>query len=112
MTTAELILGIAQLCVPLVGFWLVWKTLAQKTDSDKRSEWWRRFSWAVDKTESDNEETLVAAWEVLALLGASELATDSEQDIIDSLTFWQDNATLDSDVEVGDNEPNNNHKEA
>lgn len=41
-------LRLVQLIIAGGGLIAVILTLQQKTNSDNRSEWWRRFTWAVE----------------------------------------------------------------
>lgn len=69
------------LIVGVVGFAGVIAGMAQRTYSDRRVEWWRRATWAVDHTLSDNVDAQVLGFEVLARLQSSPLVTKTEADM-------------------------------
>lgn len=69
----------ATLVVGVIGFAGVTATLVQRTLSDKRAEWWRRATWAVDHTLSDNIDAQVVGFDILGKLQQSRLITDSDR---------------------------------
>ena len=69
------------LVVGVIGFAGVIAGLAQRTRADKRAEWWRRATWAVDHTLSDNEDAQVIGFDVLGKLQRSHLITRTDRDL-------------------------------
>ncbi|WPF66061.1 MULTISPECIES: hypothetical protein [unclassified Corynebacterium] len=61
------------------------RTLAQKTESDNRAEWWKRYTWAMEKVYDEREEVMVTGWELIDCLSQSPLATHTEVEIINFL---------------------------
>lgn len=61
--------------------------LAQKAESDNRAEWWKRYTWAMEKIYDEREEVTSTGWELLGFLSQSPLATDTEVEIINRLTM-------------------------
>lgn len=68
----------AQACVTLIvggiaaiGVIVTWQ---QKNRADRRSEWWRRVTWALERTFSDNPNEQELGWSVLESLVTSKLA--------------------------------------
>ena len=73
------------LTAALAALYGVRSTVRQKELSDRRAEWWRRATWALDKTASGTEYDQLIGWQVLRCLLASELATPTESAIIEAL---------------------------
>ncbi|MEJ4100816.1 hypothetical protein V5S96_10685 [Corynebacterium mastitidis] len=61
--------------------------LVQKAESDNRAEWWKRYTWAMEKIYDEREEVKATGWELLDCLSQSPLATDTEVEIINRLTM-------------------------
>lgn len=55
--------------------------ILQKTYFDRRAEWWRRATWAVDHTLSDDVNAQVVAFEVLAKLQVEWLTTRRDREL-------------------------------
>lgn len=68
--------------VAVVG---VYFTVAQKDRSDRRTEWWRRVTWALERTTSENDDEAETGWIILGGLLDSDLATGTETAIIEAL---------------------------
>ncbi len=68
--------------VAVVGVYL---TVAQKDRSDRRSEWWRRATWALERTVSDSDYEAETGWVILGGLLDSERATGTEVAIVEAL---------------------------
>ncbi len=51
----------------------------QKTIADSRSEWWRRITWALDQTVSDDPKRTSLGWGILNSLVTYELALDDDR---------------------------------
>ncbi len=69
------------LVVGVVGFGGVIAGIVQRTYADRRSEWWRRATWAVDHTLSEDVDTQIVGFDVLVKLQSSRLATRSDRDL-------------------------------
>lgn len=69
------------LIVGVIGFTGVIAGLVQRTQADKRAEWWRRATWAVDHTLSDDENAQVLGFDVLGKLQTSGLITNTDRGI-------------------------------
>ncbi|MEB3069905.1 hypothetical protein [[Mycobacterium] vasticus] len=57
-------------------------TWQQKNRADRRSEWWRRTSWAFERTFAANTSQARLGWSLLATLMRSKLATVDDIDIV------------------------------
>lgn len=62
-----------------IGVIVTWQ---QKNRADRRSEWWRRTTWAFERTFSPNDEQATLGWKVLSTLVSSKLATKDDSDIV------------------------------
>lgn len=60
-------------------------TVRQKDRSERRSEWWRRATWALDRTRGSEAEEIEIGWSVLDGLARSGLATATEEAIVEEL---------------------------
>ncbi|KQB83384.1 hypothetical protein [Corynebacterium oculi] len=69
------------------------RTLAQKTESDNRAEWWKRYTWAMEKVYDDREKVRATGWELMVFLSQSPLATHTEVEIIDFLIMRRPDRT-------------------
>lgn len=69
------------LIVGVVGFAGVIAGFAQRTYADRRAEWWRRATWAVDHTLGDDVDEQVLGFDVLAKLQKSKLATTADREL-------------------------------
>lgn len=74
-------------------------TLAQRTEADARSEWWRRTEWALAATASANPAMYAYGTGMLGLLATSTLADDADKELLDAV--WKNSATglRDADIE-------------
>lgn len=61
-----------------IGVIVTWQ---QKNRADRRSEWWRRTTWAFERTFSANDAQARLGWDILATLIRSRLATVDDNDI-------------------------------
>lgn len=80
-----------------VGVIATWQ---QKNRSDRRSEWWRRTSWAFERTFSENGAQTRVGWSILYALAWSRLATVDDIDIVQVIT--EHAAIADGGEEDGD----------
>ncbi len=94
---------VAQISVPFLAaataVYGVRITIKQKERSDRRSEWWRRVTWALERTESASDTEAGTGWAILNGLLDSDLATDTEAAMIEALaqlTAEADNETTES----------------
>jgi hypothetical protein len=62
-----------------IGALVTWQ---QKNRADKRSEWWRRTTWAFERTCSIDDAEAGLGWKVLDTLMRSKLATKDDSDIV------------------------------
>ncbi|MBT2272732.1 hypothetical protein [Rhodococcus qingshengii] len=85
--------------VAIIGVLLTWW---QKNTADRRSEWWRRTTWAFERTFSESDTEAELGWKVLGTLVASKLATKADSDIVQVIA---EHTALgnDSDDEVDEN---------
>lgn len=65
--------------VAAIGVIITWQ---QKNRADRRSEWWRRTTWAFERTFSDDNVQAELGWKVLYTLVRSTLATADDSDIM------------------------------
>ena len=118
---------LAVLIAALLAFYINWRTLKQrtasdrtalkqKTEADSRAEWWRRTQWALDRALDGDEGTKALGLATLEVLARSELARTEELELFD--IAWQsvsgeDNgdgcdqeggpAFMDGDANLGEN---------
>ena len=62
-----------------VGVLVTWQ---QKTRADRRSEWWRRTTWAFERTFAESNNQTGLGWSLLATLMRSKLVTVDDGDIV------------------------------
>jgi hypothetical protein len=60
-------------------------TVRQKSQADRRAEWWRRAQWAVDHATSERDETVEAGLIAMTHLIESPLATDDDVRLVRDL---------------------------
>ena len=70
-----LIVGLAA----IVGVLVTWR---QKNTADRRSEWWRRTTWAFERSLADNNVEAELGWKVLEALLRSTLVTNSDSEVV------------------------------
>ncbi|MDC7087917.1 MULTISPECIES: hypothetical protein [Corynebacterium] len=87
MDTAEVVLQVAQLVVALAGLIGLVVTIQQRTNSDNRSEWWKRYTWSIENIANDNERVRSAAWQNTKALYQSSLITKTEKALIAGLAL-------------------------
>lgn len=58
-----------------IGVLVTWR---QKNEADRRSEWWRRTTWAFERTFSSDDTQAALGWKMLKVLGGSTLATKDD----------------------------------
>ncbi len=78
-----------------VGVTVTWQ---QKNRADRRTEWWRRTTWAFERTFSDKDAEARLGWTVLVTLIGSRLATRDDSDI---LQIVAETTAETSDIEGG-----------
>ncbi|MFZ2512048.1 MAG: hypothetical protein WAW85_13295 [Gordonia sp. (in: high G+C Gram-positive bacteria)] len=69
------------LLVGTFGFTGVIATLLQRTYADRRAEWWRRATWAVDQALSGEPERQVVGVDALRVIQESKLASDEDRSL-------------------------------
>ena len=62
-----------------VGVLATWQ---QKNRADRRSEWWRRTTWAFERTFSTDDLQAELGWQMLDTLVRSTLATKDDSEIV------------------------------
>ncbi len=62
-----------------IGALVTWQ---QKNQADRRSEWWRRTTWAFERSLSANNAEAELGWRVLDTLAASKLATKDGSEVV------------------------------
>lgn len=62
-----------------VGVIVTWR---QKNRADRRSEWWRRTTWAFERTFSDDDLQVGLGWDILDVLLESALVTTDDAQIV------------------------------
>ncbi|MEB3071574.1 hypothetical protein [[Mycobacterium] vasticus] len=62
-----------------VGVIVTWR---QKNRADRRSEWWRRTTWAFERTFSDDDLQVRLGWDILDVLLESALVTADDAQIV------------------------------
>jgi hypothetical protein len=78
--------------------------LAQKSDADSRSEWWRRTQWAMDRALAGEDDVKALGLAALSVLSQSELAREEELRLLD--VAWKSVIETDEDVQVLPARPN------
>ncbi|WP_247040528.1 hypothetical protein [Arthrobacter rhizosphaerae] len=72
--------------------------LAQKSEADSRSEWWRRTQWAMDRALGSEDDVKALGLAALSVLSESELAREEELRLLD--IAWKSVIERDEDLEV------------
>ena len=75
---------IATLVVATVALYVGLRTIRQRDLADRRDQWWKRFSWAIVLTQSDDPAEQDLGLDVLELLVGSSLAGREELEILDA----------------------------
>lgn len=68
--------------IAIAGVLITWR---QKNTADRRSEWWRRTTWALERTFSGDEDQRRLGWSLLLALATSKLVTKGESDILQAI---------------------------
>lgn len=80
-----------------LGVVITWQ---QKNRADRRSEWWRRTTWAFERTFSTDDNQAQLGWTMLTALVGSTLATKDDTEFVQVIA---EHAALgDSDQEDDD----------
>ena len=87
MDTADIVLQAAQLVVALAGLIGLVVTIQQRTNSDNRSEWWKRYTWSIENIANDNERVRESAWRNINVLNKSALITKTEKSLIAGIAY-------------------------
>jgi hypothetical protein len=85
------------LVVGVVGFSGVIAGIVQRTQADRRAEWWRRATWAVDHTLSDDLDAQIVGFDVLGKLQASRLISSADRRLF---AAWATQRVLAGDSEL------------
>lgn len=62
-----------------IGVLVTWQ---QKNRADRRSEWWRRTTWAFERTFSADDSQAQLGWTMLSALISSTLATKDDTEFV------------------------------
>lgn len=62
-------------------------TIRQKERSERRAEWWKRVTWAIERTTDQDITVSRTAAATLGSLMDSPLATASERDLIEAMAL-------------------------
>ncbi|WP_244438340.1 hypothetical protein [Mycolicibacterium septicum] len=68
--------------IATVGVLVTWQ---QKNTADRRSEWWRRTTWAFERTFSGDEEQRRLGWSLLLVLVTSKLVTKGDSQFVQAV---------------------------
>lgn len=68
--------------IATAGVLITWR---QKNTADRRSEWWRRTTWALELTFSGEQDQRRLGWSLLLALATSKLVTKGESDILQAI---------------------------
>lgn len=97
-------LRIGQLVVSALGFLgLIW-TIRQKTISDNRAEWWKRYTWATELAKQDDDQAFRLGMFHLRILLTSPLATKTERKIIQDLAVFYESGDNGGESEEADHD--------
>lgn len=80
-------LRLVQILVAVVGIAAAVVTVRQKTRSDNRAEWWRRYTWATEQSFEETEHQQLVGWVNLDVLSHSRLATKTEWEVVQALAL-------------------------
>ncbi|ROS74346.1 hypothetical protein [Cellulomonas sp. PhB143] len=84
---------IATLTAASLAAWIAWRTLRQRDEADRRSEWWRRAQWAVDKSLSSEANVKEVGEAAMRMLIDSPLADKGEAELLKAFVV-DDNDSL------------------
>lgn len=82
--------------IATVGVLITWR---QKNTADRRSEWWRRTTWAFERTFSDDQEQRRLGWSLLLVLVTSKLVTKGDSDFVQAIA---EHVALEGDDDDGE----------
>ena len=68
--------------IAIVGVLVTWQ---QKNTADRRSEWWRRTTWAFERTFSGDQEQRRLGWTLLFVLVSSKLVTKGDSEFVQAV---------------------------
>lgn len=83
------------------GVLITWQ---QKNRADRRSEWWRRTTWAFERTFSDDDAHARVGWKMLKVLAGSKLATKDDSAFV--LVIAEHEVLATEDVTAGQEDNN------
>jgi hypothetical protein len=75
----------APLLAAVIAGWIAWRTLAQRRQSDRRDQWWKRTQWAIDLAMDRDFSRAVVGLVALKHLAASDLCTDEDYEMLDKI---------------------------
>ncbi|WP_071288238.1 hypothetical protein [Mycolicibacterium llatzerense] len=90
-----------------IGVLITWQ---QKNRADSRSEFWRRTTWAFERTFSAYNVEAELGWQVLDTLAQSKLATKDDSDIMQVIAEhvalgWTGRENRDDNTDAGSGDP-------
>ena len=68
--------------IAITGVLITWQ---QKNTADRRSEWWRRVTWAFERIFSLDDTQAALGWRVLTTLFQSKLVTRGDFDVVQAM---------------------------
>lgn len=102
MDQIDIWLRAGQLLVAVLGFSGLILTIHQKTVSDARAEWWKRYTWATDLIREKDDQSFQLGMFHLNILLESPLTTRTEKKIIQELAIVgsnEDNGGTDKEAD-------------
>ncbi|MFE5836890.1 hypothetical protein [Arthrobacter sp. NPDC056493] len=75
----------APLLAAVIAGWIAWRALAQRREADRRDQWWKRTQWAIDLAMDRDFSRAVVGLVALKHLGASDLCTDEDYEMLDNI---------------------------
>ncbi|GAB4995172.1 hypothetical protein MAHJHV58_46410 [Mycobacterium avium subsp. hominissuis] len=82
--------------IATVGVLVTWQ---QKNNADRRSEWWRRTTWAFERTFSGDQEQRRLGWSMLFVLVGSKLVTKGDSAFVQAVA---EHVALEGDDDGGE----------
>jgi hypothetical protein len=83
--------------VTLVVAWVAYKAYRQKSEADRRDQWWKRVQWAIDTALEDDPQKRLVGLTVLTQLKDSELAMDEDQRLMDAVAIAVRTETMEAE---------------
>jgi len=83
------------------------RTVRQRTEADRRDQWWKRAQWALDLALEPDADKQLVGFQVLRYLARSKLATFEELELLDAVavpSFAEPANEIDVDEDVEEND--------